>query len=167
MQPRQLVRRLQDWLAGHPGAFLVYPQPAGVRLVETATGKALMVEAAAVAGLDVRRDSTTGAEYLLLSRVAQPPLALAAAGFAFALDTCHTGPLRSAPPAMSFADYARLRRHLLHLLETQDDPEHRREALEITMVLIASLDGARASGLPVGVEEEDLETLVRRLEAGT
>lgn len=167
MQPRQLAQRVRTWLAGRPGLFGLQELPDGIVLTEVATGKTLHLEAEAVDALEMRRDWTTGAEYLWLSRRERPPLALAPAGFAFAPDPVHTGPLPSAPPAMSFGDYQRLVRHLQHLLDTQDDPDQRRAALEITMILIASLDGARAVGLQVGDEEAALEAMVRRLEAGS
>jgi len=167
MQPRQLAQLVRAWLAGRPGLFGLQELPDGILLSEVATGKVLHLEAESVDAVEVRRDWTTGAEYLWLSRRSRPPLALAPAGFAFALDPVHTGPLPSAPPAMSFTDYQRLYRHLQHLLDTQDNPDHRREALEVAMVLIASLDGARAAGLPVGDEEAALEAAVRRLEAGS
>ncbi len=166
MDPQELARRLQAWLAGRPGLFVLQDDASGVRLTEVATAKSLQLPAAQVEELEVRRDATTGAEYMAVSFATRPPLALSEAGFAFTLETRNTGPLSGAPPAMGFADYRRLHRHLLHLLDTQDDPEHRREALDITMVLIASLDGARAVGLAVDSEEAALEVLIRRLEAG-
>ena len=166
MEPQELTRRLHAWLDTRPGLFVLQDDPGGVRLTEVATAKSLHLPAGQVEEIEVRHDAYTGAEYLALSVATRPPLALSEVGFAFTLETRNTGPLSGAPPVMSFADYRRLHRHLLHLLDTQDDPEHRREALDITMVLIASLDGARAVGLAVDSEEAALEPLIRRLEAG-
>jgi hypothetical protein len=166
MRPPELAQRLRGWLHQRPGLFGLQDLPDGVLLTELATGKSLRLAAEAVVGVEVQRDRLRDDDYLLLTLAERPSLALAAAGFVFALDPRHTGKLPSAPPAMSFTDYHRLVRHLLHLLDTQDDPEHRREALDITLVLIASLDGARAVGLAVDGEEAALEAAIRRLEAG-
>ena len=134
--------------------------------MEVETGKAVHVAAEQVHDIETSRDTHTGAEYLVLRFDSLPPLAIADAGFVFALDTRSTGELAGAPATMSFRDYRRLYRHLLHLVESQSEGEHRREALDVTMILIASLDGARAVGLSTQAEEPELEAIIRRLEAG-
>ena len=167
MEPGVLRHRLQAWLAPRPGLFAVQEERDGFRLSEIATGKSLHLPADQVLDIESQRNWNTGADYLLLALAERPALALADVGFVFELDTRNTGALASAPPTMSFRDYQRLLGHLLHLIDSQEQPEKRREALDITMVLIASLDGARAVGLPVEIEEAALEQLIRRLEAGT
>ena len=164
MEPQPLRDRLQLWMRGHPGVFLGADAPDGVRLTEISTGKSLHVEAGKVIDVKSQVNSETGGEYLVLVREGRQPLALADAGFVFALDTRSTGPLPSAPPVMSFRDFRRLYEHLRHLLE---HAEHRREALDMFQILIASLDGARAAGLVTQVEEGELEAVLRRLEAGS
>ncbi|UCE03120.1 MAG: hypothetical protein JSW67_02695 [Candidatus Latescibacterota bacterium] len=166
MEPVALEQRLQEWLASRPGLFDLQRTSEGVRLVEVATGKALKLLAEQVLELETRRNSLSGAPYLLLRLDARPTVALADAGFVFDLDTRNTGAIPNAPPAMSFRDHRKLFRHLQHLLGSQSDPEHRREALDVAMILIASLDGARALGLSTEVEEGELEAMIRRLEAG-
>jgi hypothetical protein len=161
-----LEQRLAAWLVSRPGLFDLQRTPEGVRLVEVTTGKTLKLLADKVLELETRRDSLSDAPYLLLRLDGAPAVALADAGFVFDLDTRNTGAIPNAPPAMSFRDYRKLLRHLQHLADSQTDPEHRREALDVSMILIASLDGARALGLQTEVEEGELETIIRRLEAG-
>ena len=166
MELAALQTRLAAWLQSRPGLFHVQSDADGVRLLEVETGKSLRIAAPQVAAIESARNAHTGTEYLVLRLESAPPLALADAGFVFALDTRNTGQLPGAPATMSFRDYRRLYRHVLHLVESPAEAEHRREALDVTLLLIASLDGARAVGLPAQAEEAELEAVVRRLEAG-
>ena len=163
VEPAALQSRLRRWLQEHQGVFDAADAPDGLRLTEVATGKTLHVVADEVTDVDSRPNSETGREYLVLMHAGRPPLAVADAGFVFALDPRNTGELHGAPPTMSFRDFRRLYEHLRHLVE---QPGDRREALDLTTILIASLDGARAAGLPTQVEEGELELVLRRLEAG-
>ena len=167
MEPAALQAQLTTWLQTRPGLFHVDVETDGVRVLEVETGKSLRVVSDQVEAVELTRNALTGADYLVLRLESAPPLALADAGFVFPLDTRNTGELPGAPATMSFRDYRRLHRHLRHLVETQADSEHRREALDVTLLLIASLDGARAVGLPTQAEEAELEPVIRRLEAGT
>lgn len=167
MQPDVLRSALSAWMRAHPGVFEVHDDTDGVRLVETLTGKPLRLAAEMIDGIETRKNWSSGSEYLALQFFDQPPLALADAGFVFALDVTNTGPLDGAPPTMSFGDYRKLHTHLLHLIGAPQTSQARREALDISLVLIASLDGARAAGLPTQAEEGELEQCIRRLEAGT
>ncbi len=167
MEPTELRQAVEAWTRAHPGIFELHDEPDGVRLRDVATGKPLRVRAEEVAEVETRKNWNTGAEYLALAFAEKPPLALADAGFVFALDTRNTGALEGAPPSMSFRDYRKLHAHLAHLLPEQNDPQRRREALDLSLVLIASLDGARAVGLPTEAEEAELEELIRRLESGS
>lgn len=166
MQTTDLRQAIDVWTRANPGVFEVGDEPDGLHLVDVAAGKPLKLVAEAVAHIEARQNWSTGAEYLALQFVDGPPLALAAAGFVFGLDTRNTGALEGAPPNMSFRDYRRLFGHLVHLVREQADPQRRREALDVSLILIASLDGARAVGLPTQAEEADLEPWIRRLEAG-
>jgi len=164
VQPQDLNQALQPWLRPRPGIFALQWDGDVLQLLEVATGKSLKLTAEEVERVESQRNWNTGAEYLRLHVASRPPLALADVGFVFALDTRHTGPLPQAPPTLSFADYQRLHRHLQHLLHELDVPERRREALDVTLVLIAALDGAHAVGLPTQAEEAQLEKAIRRLE---
>jgi hypothetical protein len=163
MDPKALRDRLRLGRDAHPGALLATDEPDGVRLTEVATGKTLRLEAGEVLDVQSQANAQTGSEYLVLVRDGRPQLALADAGFVFALDTRNTGPLPSAPPVMSFRDFRRLYEHLRHLVERA---ESRLEALDTLQILIASLDGARAAGLATQVEEGELEAVLRIVEAG-
>ena len=164
MIPPALQERIQHWMLQHVGVFQLEPTAEGVRLVEVATGKALLLDAGAVLEVESRANAHTGHEYLIVQRQDRGPLALADAGFVFNLDTRSTGPLAGAPPVMSFRDFRRLYEHLRHLLE---DARKRQECLDLMMILIAALDGARAAGLSTAIEEGELDVVLRRLESGS
>jgi hypothetical protein len=162
METEVLERRLRRWAETHAGVAAVESAPGGVRLAEVATGKRLDVDAAATERIESRRDTLSGQEYLVIHRTGIPPVALAAAGFAFAPDPRNTGSLPAgAPPVICFTDYRRLFAHLRHIVPQE---ANRREALELLMILIAALDGARAVGLETATEEAELEPWLRRLE---
>jgi len=164
MEPAALQQRIGSWSEKHPGVFQLAEAPGGMQLTEIATGKSLLLAAESVGDIQALANTQTGREYLVVQRQDRGPLALADAGFVFNLDMRSSGPLHGAPPVMSFRDFRRLYEHLRHLVE---QPAPGREALDLMTILIAALDGARAAGLPIEVEEGELEAVLRRLEAGS
>jgi hypothetical protein len=164
LQSADLHLHLRSWTGAHPGVFVVEETRGGARLTEVATAKSLLIEAGSVQSIEPRANTTTGNTYLVVQRPGFPPLALADAGFAFGLDPRSTGPLPpTAPPVLSFGDFARLLQHLRHVAP---DAARRREALDVMTILIAGLDGAQAVGLDTAAEEAQLEPVLRQLESG-
>ena len=103
MRPADLAQRLRTWASAHPGVVVLEDLPQGVRLTEVATGKVLVLLAEPVHAIDSRSNTATGSEYLVLQRDSLPPLALADAGFVFALDPRSTGPLPPSAPRVSLS----------------------------------------------------------------
>lgn len=136
---------------------------APVTVLENDSGKQLRFAMGQVLQVEDDRSPDTGTRYLRLWLDDGRHLALSGIGFVFQPLTHSTGPLPDLPPAASFRDFQKLYRHLDHLM-TDHHEGREREALQVLMVLLAFLDGARALGLSVDEEERTLEPILERLE---
>lgn len=136
---------------------------APVTLLEIEQDKRLSFAWGQVTRVEEDRSPQTGSKYIRVLLDDGRSFALAAAGIVFAPSFASTGPLPECPATASFTDFQRLRRHLDHLVTDHHD-EHEREALQVLMVLLAFLDGARALGLDVSEEERDLDRILKQLE---
>ena len=156
---------LRAYLERQPRTFLLEEgkgtAPAAV--VELATGKRLRFAFGQVLTVEEDRSPASGSRYLRVALDDGRSFALAGIGIVFAPVFTSTGPLPDCPAAASSQDFTKLLRHLEHLVEAHED-EHQREALQVLMVLLAFLDGARAVGLEVDREERALEPLLDALE---
>ena len=153
------------WLEG-PGrfAFRVVEDAGTVTLLEVECGKQLTFSWQHVVQAQERRTPSTGSKYIQVLLEDGRNFSVSGVGLVFAPDFKSTGPLGECPATMCFRDFARLQRHLDHLI-TDDHEGHEAEALQVFMVLLASLDGARAIGLSVDQEERALESRLKQLEA--
>ncbi|HEV8342644.1 MAG TPA: hypothetical protein VGR30_09765 [Candidatus Binatia bacterium] len=85
-------------------------------------------------------------------------------GVAFEPATINTGPLHDLPPVACLKDFQTLKQRVDHYLYAHEDEPPPKECLDLMMVCIAILDGARAVGFDVGDLEEDLDKSLRELE---
>ena len=84
-------------------------------------------------------------------------------GVAFAPSTVNSGPVDNLPPVTCLGDFLTLKARIDHYLyEHPDDPP--RECLNLVMICIAILDGARAVGFDVADMERELETALSEFE---
>lgn len=162
------AEQVRGWLTRNPIPFAVVEPAVGgptapVTVIERATGKSLSFPWAAVTEVSQAPLPATGTPYLRILLDDGRVFAISSLGFIFAPAFTSTGPLPDCPSSASFLDYRRLFGHLRHLA-AEDDPAHVREALQVLMVLLAFLDGARAIGLEVAEEERGLEPILHRLE---
>lgn len=86
---------------------------------------------------------------------------LSHAGFAFSPVFANTGPITDAPPVVCLQDYFRLYQSLQHLLHER---ERKTDTLNLFRLLISILDGAKAIGLDVTAEEQNLEKCLAQFE---
>ncbi len=157
---RALVERS---LRARPGAVLY--DAATSTLLDVASGKALPLDWARVAGVEERADSATRRPFLALLLESGIEIALADQGIAFPPVTAGTGPLEGLPAAVCFRDLAAAEGRLEHFLldHPGEQPEHAHVAL--FLLCLAIIDGARAAGFDVSPEERRLERLLGELEA--
>lgn len=159
---------LRDYLLRHRIPFQLVEDPPGpaaaVTVAERLSGKSLRFAWGQVLAVEHAKNLETGSPYVRVSLDDGRRFAFAAAGIVFAPSFGATGPIADCPTAGCFADYARLLRHAEHLVEERHADEHGREALQVVMVLLAFLEGARLVGFDVAEEEREVEPLLEVLE---
>ena len=106
----------------------------------------------------------TKAHYLILLFENDTQIALVdPGGIAFAPSTENTGALRDLPPVVCLKDFFALKGRVDHYLYDHPD-EPSRECLDLVMICLATLDGARAVGFDVGDLEGELEKSLYEIE---
>ncbi len=164
LSTRSARRDLVARFARERPAALWYDDSTGT-VVDVFSGKALRLDWARVAELAERRNSETGAPYLVVVLDDATQIVLADAGVAFAPVTASTGPLPDLPPVVCLRDLAAAEGRLTHFLLDHPDEEPTRAHVATFLFCLATVDGARAVGLDVAPEERRLERLLRELEA--
>lgn len=85
-------------------------------------------------------------------------------GVAFGPSTVNTGPVRDLPPVVCLKDFQTLEQRVDHYLHAHQEEPPPQECLDLVMICIAILDGARAVGFDVGDLEAELDNSLRELE---
>jgi hypothetical protein len=155
--------KIESFVRQNPRLFLLVPaaDDRSAQIIETATGKALLLEWGAVADAVEKDNPLRQSRYLVLLFADGRQVALADVGFAFAPSTVNSGPLPDLPATFCFRDFRHLATSVQALL-AEDGRE--REALSAVMLAIALLDGARSLQFDVSREERELDSLLRQLE---
>ena len=164
MDPLDSVKQIAQWLTGHPGIFQHQLEGETLQLREIVTGKTRSLQPGEIQHLEFKQNSLKPQEeYLLLLLERGRQLVLAPQGFVFAPDFSNTGPLSLPSQVYCLQDYHQLYSQLSHVAA---EPDRRRDALDLVMVLIAILDGARAVGLEVDEETRKVDQILEALEKG-
>lgn len=158
--------RVRHWSELHPAAVL-YDDESAVFL-DVASGKSLRMSWIDVTGFEEKIHPETGEPYLVLMFEQGQQIALVdPGGVAFAPSTINSGPLQNLPPVVCLKDFLTLKQRVDHYLYEHPDEAPPRECLDLIMICIAVLDGARAVGFEVGDLEGDLEKSLNELEKRT
>ncbi|MEQ8275525.1 MAG: hypothetical protein RMA76_33285 [Deltaproteobacteria bacterium] len=159
---------LSEFLERQRLAFSVVEDPknphAPITVIENFSKKSMTFSYGQVDWVQEARSPQTQTRYLRVSLDDGRSFALAGIGIVFAPSFVATGPLAECPPTASFRDFEKLYRHVSHVVDEHHEG-HELEALQVFMVLLAFLDGARAIGLDVGEEERRMEPILEKLEA--
>ncbi|MCB1214205.1 MAG: hypothetical protein KDK66_01890, partial [Deltaproteobacteria bacterium] len=135
-----------------------------LEIKETYSGKLLKLKLQELEALEEKNNSLHPLQtYLVLALSHGPQLVLCDQGLAFAPDFSATGPLPLPNPVYCMQDFHQLYLKLQHLAAEED---RRKEALELLLILISLLDGAKAVGLNMDWETQELETILSKLESG-
>jgi hypothetical protein len=164
MERGELVRRVTAWLEANPGVFDYRVDGDRITLVERLTGKERVFSGDDVTEIHERKNRLSGVAYPILLLESGTQIAVTDIGFCFAPSFAATGEIPGGPDVVSFGDFRRLYQEARF---AADDPERRKDALDLMMLCISIVDGGRDAGFNVGEEEDRLETLLRRLEQGT
>ncbi|MDP7040520.1 MAG: hypothetical protein QGI45_15285 [Myxococcota bacterium] len=155
---------IKTWLGKNQGIFAFEEEGSELVLMEIATAKFLTLNENNIAALEEKKNSELiGQTYIIILFEQGSQLVLSQQGFAFAPDFSNTGPIPVPSQVFCLQDIY----HFLNNLQVvMEDENRRKEALEITMLLIALLDGARQVGIEMGKEEQQVDTMLKKIEAG-
>jgi hypothetical protein len=134
-------------------------------LLDVPSGKTLVLDFLRIGSAVERRNTESGAPYLVLVRDDGLQLALADVGVAFAPLAPGGVPLPDLPPVVCLRDCSRTAAQLTHFLLDHPDEEPTREHLLMLFFCMAVLAGARAAGFEVAPEERELERILNEIEA--
>ena len=154
------VRR---WAEGHPQAVL-YDDEAST-LLDVASGKTTKIAWRELAGFEEKQHPETQDAYLVLLFDTGLQLALVdPGGVGFVPSTQNSGLVQGLPAVVCLKDFFALKSRVDHYLQDHPDEPLPRESLDLMMICIAILDGARAAGFNVGDLEETLEKSLDEIE---
>ena len=147
---------VQRWAETHKHVVLYDDDSATLR--DIASAKSIQLAWRDVTGYEEKIHPETQDVYLVLLLENGTQLALAdPGGIAFAPSTANSGPLENLPPVVCLRDFLTLKQRVDHHLYDHVDEPPPRECLDLIMICIATLDGARAVGFDIGDLEAELE----------
>ena len=156
-------QKILSWIHSRPGVFALREEGSRLRIQELYSRKELSLEPGDLVHAELQANRLKPDEdYLLLKLDNGASLALSPQGFAFAPNFANTGPLSLPSEVYCLQDFESLLAKLKHLVQ---EPDRRRDALDLLMVLIAILDGAKAVGIAMDAETREVEAQLSLLEA--
>jgi len=157
---------LRVWAEAHKQAALY--DEASAMLFDVASGKSLRLAWSDLTGFEEKSHPETQEKYLVLLFEDGSQVALVdPGGVAFAPSTENCGPVDNLPPVVCLRDFITLKQRVDHYLYEHADEAPPRECLDLIMICIATLDGARALGFDVGDLEGELEKSLNEIERRT
>jgi hypothetical protein len=162
----QAKQKVALWVQNHKHAVLYDDEDSTLR--DVATGKSIRLPWREVKAFEEKIHPETKEQYLVLLFDNGNQLALVdPGGVAFAPSLANTGPIRDLPPVVCLKDFYTLKQRIDHYLYEHQDQAPPRECLDLVMICIATLDGARAVGFDVGDLEGELEKSLKEIERRT
>ena len=154
------------WVGAHRHAVLYDEENSS--LMDVAAGKTIRLPWPELRAFEEKIHPETNDNYLVLLFNNGNQIALVdPGGIAFAPSMENTGPLADLPPVVCLKDFFTLKGRLDHYLYDHPDEPPPKEALDLVMICIATLDGARAVGFDVGDLEGELEKSLKEIEGRT
>lgn len=152
-----------QWTAEHKHAALYDDETS--TLFDVASGKSKKLVWREVAAYEEKIHPETGDRYLVLLFENGRQIALVdPGGVAFAPSTKNSGPVPGLPAVVCLRDFLTLKQRVDHYLYDHPNEPPPRECLDMIMICIAILDGARAVGFDVGDLEGELEKSLSEVE---
>jgi hypothetical protein len=137
-------------------------------LLDVSSGKSIRLAWNDLKAFEEKIHPETQEPYLVLFFESGLQLALVdPGGVAFAPSTENSGPIESLPQVVCLRDFLTLKKRIDHYLYDHPDQPPPRECLDMVMICIATLDGARALGFDVSDLEGELEKSLREIERRT
>src|SRR5262245_30968227 len=162
----QAKAKLRAWVETH--RHLVLFDEESSSLMDVGSGKTIPLPWQDVKAFEEKVHPETNDNYLVLLFDNGTQIALVdPGGIAFSPSTENTGPLTDLPPVVCLKDFFTLKARVDHYLYDHPEEPPPKEALDLVMICIATLDGARAIGFDVGDLEGDLEKSLNEIERRT
>jgi hypothetical protein len=159
-------RKVSAWAEKHKQAALLDEESSTV--LDVASGRKTVIPWRDLAALEEKIHPETQGNYLVLLFEDGKQIALVdPGGVAFAPSLENTGPLQDAPPVVCLKDFHTLKPRIDHYLYDHPDEPPPKETLDLVMLCIAILDGARAVGFDIADLEGELEQSLSDLERRT
>jgi hypothetical protein len=158
--------KVRAWMEAHRQDVLYDEQTSS--LMDVAPGKTIRLPWPEIQALEEKIHPETKDSYLVLLFENGNQIALVdPGGIAFAPSTENTGALRDLPPVVCLRDFFTLKGRVDHYLYDHPDEPPPKEVLDLVMICIATLDGARAVGFDVADLEGELEKSLNEIERRT
>jgi hypothetical protein len=158
--------KVRVWAEAHKHVALYNDESA--TLLDVASGKSVRLPWRELTAFEEKIHPETGESYLVLLFEGGRQIALVdPGGVAFAPSTENSGPVENLPPVVCLRDFLMLTQRVGHYLYEHADEPPPRECLDLIMISIATLDGARAVGFDVGDLEGELEKALAEIERRT
>jgi hypothetical protein len=154
------------WVDAHRHAVLYDGENSS--LMDVASGKTIRLPWQELNAFEEKVHPETKDSYLVLLFDNGNQIALVdPGGIAFPPSLENTGPLRDLPPVVCLKDFFTLKSRLDHYLYDHPDEPPPKETLDLVMICIATLDGARTVGFDIADLEGELEKSLKEIERRT
>jgi hypothetical protein len=154
---------IRSWADAHKQAALY--DEASATIFDVVSGKALRLAWSDLTAFEEKIHPETQGNYVVLLFENGAQVALVdPGGVAFAPSTENSGPVENLPEVVCLRDFLTLKQRVDHYLYEHADEPPPRECLDLIMICIATLDGARAVGFDVGDFEGELEKSLADIE---
>jgi hypothetical protein len=162
----QAKAKVRVWVETHRHAVLYDEENAS--LMDVASGKTIRLPWQDLKAFQEKVHPETKDSYLVLLFENGNQIALVdPGGIAFAPSTENSGPLPDLPPVVCIKDFFTLKSRIDHYTYDHPDDPPPKEVLDLVMICIATLDGARAVGFDVADLEGELEKSLKEIERRT
>jgi hypothetical protein len=159
-------RKVSAWVEKHKQAALLDEESSTV--LDVASGRKTVIPWRDLAAFEEKIHPETQDSYLVLLFEDGKQIALVdPGGVAFAPSFENTGPLAGSPPVVCLKDFHTLKPRIDHYLYDHPDEPPPKETLDLVMLCIAILDGARAVGFDIADLEGELEKSLTDIERRT
>ena len=155
--------KVKEWVERHRHAVLYDEENS--TLLDVASGKSLRIAWRGVKAFEEKGHPETGDVYLaLLFENGNQIVLVDPGGVAFSPLDVNTGSLRDLPPVVCLKDFHVLKQRVEHYLVAHQDKPPPKECVDLVMICIAILDGARLIGFDVSELEGELDKSLREIE---
>ena len=166
MSVEQAQAKVREWVQNH-GHVVLYDEESSA-LLDVASGKSVRLPWSEVKAFEEKIHPETKDGYLVFLFENGNQIVLTdPGGVAFPPSQVNTGPLPGLPRVVCLRDSQTLKQRIDHYLFAHQDEPPPKECLDLVMICIAILDGARLVGFDVSDLEGELDKALRELEKRT